>query len=161
MIAPNICYVLWIAFKYIHLWKLLSTFVYLSLTHWQIQRDEWINEWIHEWMIVILLWNKHPYLAHRCDKKKNGSWNKQKTIQFPFSKNHHLPTGPQAEPVLVDAPAARRQTVEPEQLPHGHDPGPGRSRGHPWAHTLQGDLLPYLGRSFLVSCLCFFLYLLV
>lgn len=30
---------------------------------------------------------------------------------------------PEAEPLLVDAPEARRETVEPQQLPHGHDSG--------------------------------------
>lgn len=30
---------------------------------------------------------------------------------------------PQTEPVLVDSPAPRRQAVEPQQLPHGYDPG--------------------------------------
>ena len=31
-------------------------------------------------------------------------------------------SGVEAEPVLVDPPASRRQAVEPEQLPHRHDP---------------------------------------
>mmetsp|Transcript_51036 Transcript_51036/g.169039 ORF Transcript_51036/g.169039 Transcript_51036/m.169039 type:complete len:231 (+) Transcript_51036:4205-4897(+) len=50
-----------------------------------------------------------------------------------------------AEPVLVDAPAARRQAVEPKQLPDGHDPVARRRRGDPRAHALQGHLLPHLG----------------
>lgn len=61
-----------------------------------------------------------------------------------------LSAGAEAEPVLVDAPAARWQTLEPEQLPHGHDPGPGRGGRDPGAHTLQGHLLPHVGGSLLV-----------
>lgn len=30
---------------------------------------------------------------------------------------------PEAEPLLVDAPAPRREALEPQQLPHGYDPG--------------------------------------
>lgn len=45
---------------------------------------------------------------------------------------------PQDEPLLVDAPAPRREAVEPQQLPDGHDPGPRRRRRHPRAHPLQG-----------------------
>ena len=58
--------------------------------------------------------------------------------------------GAETESVLVDPPASRRQAVEPEQLPHGHDPGPGRCGGHPGAHSVQGNLLPHLGGSLLV-----------
>ena len=53
------------------------------------------------------------------------------------------------EPVLVDASAARRQAVEPEQLPHRHDPGPGRRRGDPRTYALQGHVLPHMGRPLL------------
>ena len=49
------------------------------------------------------------------------------------------------QPVLVDAPAPRRQAVEPEQLPHRRHPGVGRRGGHPGAHAVQGHLLPHLG----------------
>ena len=61
--------------------------------------------------------------------------------------------GAEAEPLLVDPPAPRRQAVEPEQLPHRHDPGAGRGRGHPRTHALQGNLLPNLGGALLVSTL--------
>lgn len=61
-----------------------------------------------------------------------------------------LSAGAEAEPVLVDAPAPRWQTLEPEQLPHGHDPGSGWSGRDPGAHTLQGHLLPHMGGSLLV-----------
>jgi hypothetical protein len=44
---------------------------------------------------------------------------------------------------------ARRQAVEPQQLPHGRDPGAGRRGGHPGAHAVQGHLLPDLGGSVL------------
>mmetsp|Transcript_13659 Transcript_13659/g.18094 ORF Transcript_13659/g.18094 Transcript_13659/m.18094 type:complete len:266 (+) Transcript_13659:4972-5769(+) len=53
------------------------------------------------------------------------------------------------EPLLVDPPTPRRQAVEPEQLPHGHDPGAWRRGGHPGAHALQGHVLPYLGGALL------------
>lgn len=36
-------------------------------------------------------------------------------------------TGPKTEPILVDPPAPRRQIVEPQQLPHGHDSSTRRS----------------------------------
>lgn len=62
-------------------------------------------------------------------------------------------TGAEAESVLVDPPEARRKTVEPEQLPHRHDPGSGRCGRHPGAHTLQRHLFPYLGGSLLVRTL--------
>ena len=39
--------------------------------------------------------------------------------------------GVEAESVLVDSSTPRRQAVEPEQLPHGHDPGPRWGGGHP------------------------------
>ena len=45
----------------------------------------------------------------------------------------------------VDAPAPRRQALEPEQLPDGHDPGPGRRRGYLGAHVVQGYLFSDLG----------------
>lgn len=61
-----------------------------------------------------------------------------------------LSPGAEAEPVLVDTPAPRRQTLEPEQLPHGHDPGPGWGGRDPGAHPLQGHLLPHVGGSLLV-----------
>ena len=64
-----------------------------------------------------------------------------------------LCAGVEAEPVLVDSPAPRRKAVEPEQLPHGHDPGPRRGGGHPGTHPLQGHLLPHLGGTLLVSSL--------
>ena len=54
-----------------------------------------------------------------------------------------------AQPVLVDAPAARWQAVEPQQLPHRRDPGARRRRGHPRAHAVQGDVLPHVGGSVL------------
>ena len=38
-----------------------------------------------------------------------------------------------------------RQTVEPEQLPDGHDPGAGRRGGHSGAHALQRHILPDVG----------------
>ena len=59
--------------------------------------------------------------------------------------------GFEAEPVLVDSSAPRRQTVEPEQLPYGHDPSPRRGGGYTGTYTLQGYLLPYLGGALLVS----------
>jgi hypothetical protein len=37
----------------------------------------------------------------------------------------------------VDAPAPRRQALEPQQLPHGHDPSIRRCGRHPRAHALQ------------------------
>ena len=49
------------------------------------------------------------------------------------------------QPVLVDARAPRRQAVEPQQLPHGRDPGPRGRRGDPGAHAVQGDGVPDLG----------------
>lgn len=58
--------------------------------------------------------------------------------------------GPETEPVLVDTSASRREALEPEQLPHGYDPGPWWSGGHPGAHSLQGHLLPHVGGSLLV-----------
>lgn len=61
-----------------------------------------------------------------------------------------LSAGAEAEPVLVDTPAPRWQTLEPEQLPHGHDPGSGRGGRDPGAHPLQGHLLPHVGGSLLV-----------
>ena len=54
-----------------------------------------------------------------------------------------------AEPVLVDARQARRETLEPEQLSHGRDPGFGRRGGHSGAHALQRDVLSHLGGSVL------------
>ena len=45
----------------------------------------------------------------------------------------------------VDAPAPRRQALEFEQLPDGHDPGAGRRRGYLGTYTIQRDLLPDLG----------------
>ena len=62
-----------------------------------------------------------------------------------------IPTGLETKSILVDTPAPRRQAVEPEQLPHRHDPGAWRSGGYPRTHPVQGDLLPDLGRSVLVS----------
>lgn len=59
-------------------------------------------------------------------------------------------TGPETESVLVDTSAPRREALEPEQLPHGYDPGTWWSGGHPGAHTLQGHLLPHVGGSVLV-----------
>lgn len=67
--------------------------------------------------------------------------------------NWCLCAGAEAESVLVDPPEARRQTVEPEQLPHRHDPGSGRRGGHPRTHTLQRHLFPHLGGSLLVRAL--------
>ncbi len=61
-----------------------------------------------------------------------------------------LSAGAEAESVLVDPPEARWQTVEPEQLPHRHDPSSGRRGGHPGTHTLQRHLLSHLGGSLLV-----------
>ena len=54
-----------------------------------------------------------------------------------------------AEPLLVDTPAPRRQAVEPEQLPHGRDPGAWWRRGHSGAHAVQGHVLPHVGGSVL------------
>mmetsp|Transcript_10158 Transcript_10158/g.30033 ORF Transcript_10158/g.30033 Transcript_10158/m.30033 type:complete len:262 (-) Transcript_10158:2381-3166(-) len=51
--------------------------------------------------------------------------------------------------LLVDAPAPRRQAVEPQQLPHRHDPGSRRRGGHPRAHPVQGHVLPHVGGPFL------------
>ena len=45
----------------------------------------------------------------------------------------------------VDAPAPRRQALELEQLPDGHDPGAGRRRRYPGTHAVQGHVLPDLG----------------
>lgn len=61
------------------------------------------------------------------------------------------PVGSEAEPVLVDPPASRREVVEPQQLQDRHDPGSGRGGGHPGTHALQRNLLPHLGGSLLVS----------
>lgn len=61
-----------------------------------------------------------------------------------------LSPGAEAEPVLVDTPAPRWQTLEPEQLPHGYDPGSGWGGRDPGAHPLQGHLLPHVGGSLLV-----------
>uniref|UniRef100_A0A8D8R6G1 Uncharacterized protein n=1 Tax=Cacopsylla melanoneura TaxID=428564 RepID=A0A8D8R6G1_9HEMI len=58
-------------------------------------------------------------------------------------------SGSEAEPLLVDSPTPRRQTVELEQLPYGHDPGTRRCGGYSRAYTLQGNLLPHLGGSLL------------
>lgn len=41
--------------------------------------------------------------------------------------------------------------MESEQLSDGHDPGPGGRGGNPGTHPVQGDLLPNLGGSLLVS----------
>ena len=62
--------------------------------------------------------------------------------------------GVEAEPVLVDSPATRRQTVEPQQLSHGHDTSPRRGGGYTGTHPVQGHLLPYLGGALLVSTSC-------
>ena len=53
------------------------------------------------------------------------------------------------EPVLVDASKARRQAVEPEQLPHRRHPGARRRGRYLGAHAVQRDVLPHVGRSVL------------
>jgi len=58
--------------------------------------------------------------------------------------------GVKAESILVDPPATRWQTVEPQQLPDWHDPGTRRRRGNPGTHAVQRNILPYMGRSLLV-----------
>mmetsp|Transcript_9140 Transcript_9140/g.25471 ORF Transcript_9140/g.25471 Transcript_9140/m.25471 type:complete len:213 (-) Transcript_9140:2208-2846(-) len=58
-----------------------------------------------------------------------------------------LPAAP--EPVLVDASKARRQAVEPEQLPHRRHPSSRRRGRYLGAHAVQRDVLPHVGRSLL------------
>ena len=70
-------------------------------------------------------------------------------ISFPSC----LSAGSEAESLLVDSSETRWQTVEPEQLPHRHDPGSGWCGGHPGTHALQRHLLPHMGGSLLVSAL--------
>lgn len=65
----------------------------------------------------------------------------------------HLVTGAEAESFLVDPPETRWQTLEPEQLSYGHDPGSWRCGGHSGAHTFQRHLLSHLGGSLLVRAL--------
>lgn len=59
--------------------------------------------------------------------------------------------GAEAESLLVDPPASRRQVVEPEQLPYWHDTSSRRCWGYIRAHLVQRHLLPYLGGFVLVS----------
>ena len=56
---------------------------------------------------------------------------------------------PEAKPVLVDPSETRWQAVEPEQLPHRHDPGTWRRGGNPGTHPVQGHLFPHLGGTVL------------
>lgn len=65
----------------------------------------------------------------------------------------HLVTGAEAESFLVDPPETRWQTLEPEQLSYGHDPGSWRCGGHSGAHAFQRHLLSHLGGSLLVRAL--------
>ena len=58
-------------------------------------------------------------------------------------------SGAETEPVLVDPPTSRREALEPEQLPDGHDPGPRGRGGDPGAHPVSRDLLSHLGGSVL------------
>lgn len=55
----------------------------------------------------------------------------------------------------MDTPAAWWEALEPEQLPYRHDSGLGWCGRHSGTHTLQGHLLPYVGRAFLVRILFF------
>ena len=46
-------------------------------------------------------------------------------------------SGFKTEPVLVDSSKARWQTLEPQQLQDGHDPGFGWRGGNSGTHTFQ------------------------
>ena len=64
---------------------------------------------------------------------------------------HRLQAVPntEAESVLVDSSAPRRQTLESEQLQYGHDPGVRWRRRHLGAHSIQRHLFSHMGGSLL------------
>lgn len=82
-----------------------------------------------------------PKLPH--PKSRRVGWrggDAVRVLTLPFaprvSVSNHAP-----ESFLVDSPAPRRETVEPEQLSHRHDSVARRRGRHPGTHAVQGEHL--------------------
>ena len=100
------------------------------LAMWDAVFIKCVTVWIPTYCLIYLL-NHNP---------ESGQW----------LHDDDVLSGAEAESFLVDPPAARRQTVEPEQLPNGHDPGTRWCRRNPRAYALQRNILPDVGGSLLV-----------